>query len=436
MTNPTLSIVIPTRNRPDLAIAAVESVIRSGRSDVQVVVSDNSTVIEAVTLLRDYCSTVSGPSQIAYVRPQRPLPMSEHWDWAMHEALGRGAGTHVMFLTDRRRLLPAALNELLALARTYPDQIISFGEDWVNDLGEGASLNQVAWTGRVVDVSSGHLLHLASRGEFAGCTPRVPIALYPTWVLGSVDSRYGSIFASIAPDYCLAYRALNCVPAIKVLDKSLLVHSALGRSNGLSQRSGVPNADHADFLDQVGGAPRMNPSAPVPELHTIMNALFNEYCFVRSESNGAGMPPVHWPSYLATIGSELVNVENPALAASLAKTLGTLGWRRRPRWRRYLGRLVFLARTDPLGLAWRLGVLLFANAITQPVWMKLAAWGMRPPSSPHFVFSSAEAALRYAELHPRAPRRGLGHLRKEGIIVRGQTAHPSSLSASSSQFGT
>ena len=91
------------------------------------------------------------------------------------------------------------------------------------------------------------------------------------------------MFASIAPDHCFSYRCLDRVDSILHCDRPLIIQRGLWRSNGFSQIRGVRNADHADFLRELGDG-GINEHAPVPALLTVTNAIYNEYEFVRQDA--------------------------------------------------------------------------------------------------------------------------------------------------------
>src|SRR6187401_1943176 len=94
-------IVIPSRNRPDIAPNAIRSVLaESHRDDVQVVVSDNSTIEENRRLLERACAQLRD-DRLHYIRPPAPLPMPDHWEWAMNTAMARFEANHFSVLTDR-----------------------------------------------------------------------------------------------------------------------------------------------------------------------------------------------------------------------------------------------------------------------------------------------------------------------------------------------
>src|SRR5438874_8742688 len=88
------TIVIPTRNRADLVRRALGSVLSQSDRDVQVLVSDNSLSSSERATLRQHCQGLDD-ERLRYIVPPEPLPMSQHWDWAMRQALSLYDASHV-----------------------------------------------------------------------------------------------------------------------------------------------------------------------------------------------------------------------------------------------------------------------------------------------------------------------------------------------------
>src|SRR2546422_2354060 len=102
---PETVVVIPTRNRPDLAMNAIRSVLQEPLVDVHVIVSDNSTTEADRSALAGFCARLSN-ARLLCIAPPRALPATEHWDWAMHQALQRYDAGHFIYLTDRSVFKP------------------------------------------------------------------------------------------------------------------------------------------------------------------------------------------------------------------------------------------------------------------------------------------------------------------------------------------
>src|ERR1044072_4237520 len=104
-------VVIPTRNRPDLAITAIESVLTESAGNLSLLVSDNATSEAAHQKLAAYCNGVSDP-RLILVSPPEHLSMAAHWEWAMNQALRNTAATHLIYLTDRSLFKPGELAKI------------------------------------------------------------------------------------------------------------------------------------------------------------------------------------------------------------------------------------------------------------------------------------------------------------------------------------
>jgi glycosyl transferase family 2 len=381
-------VVVPTRNRADLATTSVASALGDRDTRVSVLVSDNSTDPEQVERLRKWCEE-KADERLRYVRPHEPLPMSPHWQWALERALESPATTHVMYLTDRLVMRPGALGELLTLAERHPDDVLTFGDDTIVDYRQPVTISERPWTGKLLRIDSAQLLRVLARGILLGA-PTMLNTIAPRRVLEDIADTYGSVFASIAPDHCFSYRCLDRVDSILHWDRVVIVQRALWRSNGFSQIRGVSNADHVDFLRELGES-RINQHAPVPELLTVTNAIYNEYEFVRSERPSSKLSPLRRHYYLGANARDVARLEDPDLRARMHRVLSEHGWSNRTRLRYALGLSLSAA-----GYYWRRPHTVLRRLLR------------RPATSPQFG-DSAEA-LAYALEHPSVARTKPDHL--------------------------
>jgi hypothetical protein len=331
-----LVVVVPTRNRADLAPSTVDSALADRDPRVSVLVSDNSTDAKQAERLRSWCAALPR-ERMCYLTPPRPLPMTAHWQWALERALESPPTTHVMYMSDRRVLRPGALGELLAIVERHPTDVLTFGDDaMIGDHHQPVTLVERPWTGKLLRVDSDHLLRVAARGISHVAVPRMLNSIVPRAVLQEIDQAYGNVFASIAPDHCFGYRCLDRVDSILHWDRVLVVQRALWRSNGYSQTRGVASADHADFLRELG-ASGINEHAPVPELLTVTNAGYNEYEYVRGEPASSKLAELRRHYYLGANARDVARLEDPELRARMRSVLSEHGWSRWTRVRYLLG---------------------------------------------------------------------------------------------------
>lgn len=402
------TVVIPTRNRAGLAQAAIKSVLDQRIPQVTVLVSDNSTDDANVRALQAHCEQFD-PRLVRYIRPAEPMPMSAHWDWVIHRALELSDASHFLYLTDRMVFKADELDSLVGVAAQFPDKIISYNGDRIDDFGKPVFLEQKPWSGKVLEIPAAHLLDLTSRAVHPPCLPGMLNCIVPRPVFHEIERRFGSIFASISPDFCFAYRSLEVVSSILYYDKPLLIQYSIDRSNGLSYARGIASIDSADFLRQLGTVP-MNYAAPVPEFQTITNAVLHEYCVVREESRSPKFRDIDWFSYLGATERALGWIEDPELSSAMRRLLTMQGWNRRKHHAWVLGKVSQLLRHNFLGVLRRLAMPIVGGARVQPLWMFLTRYNIQPPASAWFQFGTAAEAMAYDARFPRKRAWHMGHL--------------------------
>lgn len=403
-----LVFVVPTRNRARLAELAIDSVLSQGAPNVRVLVSDNSTDRRERDRLAAHCSALDTDA-VKYVAPPEPLAMSPHWQWALERALELDA-THYTYLADRRWLKPGGLAPVLSARASHPDKVIAYNEDMIDDWADPVRLHLKQWSGALLEVESAEVLDLASRVVFGNYIPRMMNCLVPRAVFHRIAERCSTVFDSIAPDYCFAFRCLATTDTYLYYDRSILVAHAVDRSNGMSYLRGIPSPDSVDF----GSALRVkrNFAAPVPELHGNVNEIMHEYCHLRNELGPERLPGVDRERYLTAIGRELEFVENEVVRSSTRSTLVAAGWRPAG-WPSRLSRFVARQPRSPLVVARRLASRLAERVLsrplgagaTAPLWSRLAKRPLPIPAPALTRFASPGEALEFAARYSRRPTR-------------------------------
>lgn len=322
-------IVIPTRNRADLAWKSVESVLAQLDETIAVLVSDNSTSVEQRAELSGLCMSTAHP-QLRYVSPPQPLPMTRHWDWAMENALSFYEPSHVSFLTDRMLFKPGTLPSVLEIGRSYPDKIITYMHDMVDDFARPVVVRQYTWTGDLYDVSSRRLLELTAESVmYDSAMPRMLNCLVPRPVLGSIHRRFGNYFTAVSPDWNFAFRALEVEDSIVFHDRAALVHHAQNRSNGQSAHYGIKNDASRDFLNDLADMP-INAGAPYPEIVTVWNGIISEYIQVKQETQSLKFPEINLGNYLHVLAWGVDQIRDPERQDDMRRCLATHGWQPAP----------------------------------------------------------------------------------------------------------
>jgi hypothetical protein len=303
----------------------VLSVIRQAGDRVNVVVSDNSDTEQDRQVLQSFCAG-QDPRLLTYVRPPQPLPMSAHWEWAMRQATQISRLSHFAVLTDRMIFRPGFLPELLEIADRYPDDVVSFNYDMVEDSTTPVHLELEPWSGQLLSIAAGRFLELSSRGVLSNALPRMLNSVAPRKILTLIRERFGSVFASVSPDVCFAYRCLALVDRILYYDKAGLIQYAIGKSQGINYERGIPAPEVADFAALQGGTTLNLAAAPVPEIQTMINSVFHEYGSVKAESQSRKFPEVDHRAYLGTMAWSAIVQRDSARKRDVWRLLSGQGW--------------------------------------------------------------------------------------------------------------
>jgi hypothetical protein len=374
-----LGVVIPTRNRAELAILAIRALLAQP-CDLQVLVSDNSTSSSEVETLAAFCDA-AGDARLVRLRPPRELSMPAHWEWALRQATERFDSTHFTIHYDRKTFRPGHLALLTDLAARFPGELITYPSDYTGGDERHVTLWQAPATGRLYAIRTQRIAQLFAEGRWAVTAQAAPIlanCVVPRATLDRIRARFGSTCDSIAPDSCFWFRFSALEERSLHFDRSLSVlhHAQFG--HGYHYQHG----DVAYFRKPFGDVPWLT-AAPIPGLDLGLNALYHEYELVRRET-GDRLPPIDRDGYLRDLASFIPLLPDPSARAGMLAVLRQHGFTEpvpptvapaRPSWKsRLKQRLVRLA-ADHLGRA--------------------------PRDLSGFAFRSAAQALREAMKYPR-----------------------------------
>ena len=293
-TEPTFSglfIIVPTRNRAQLARLSIQSATRHSGLDVRILVSDNSTNPAEQTQLETYCKLLPGDAHVSYIRPPHSMPMAEHWNWALKQALHRTQAEHFAILTDRFILRHGSLSKLIHVLTQYPDHILVYGIDSVHDHTSPCRVSLGRSTDRLYWIDSSRLLEDTSRLHSLSFIPVLLNSVTTRTSLESVRSTFGDYCVSIAPDYAHGFRTLATQSTILYLDSYLSTNWGRLRSNGMSHTRGVDNSDSTDYRASFENG-LVYSATPVPKALLTNNAIAHEYVTVQQSRSGLGMPPL------------------------------------------------------------------------------------------------------------------------------------------------
>src|SRR5271170_1787835 len=95
------SVLIPSRDRVDLARTAIRTVLQQDFDDFEVVVSDNASDDDYASMIASF-----NDRRIKRYRLDHPVPVTTNWN----NALTQAAGEYVIMLGDDDALAPGSLS--------------------------------------------------------------------------------------------------------------------------------------------------------------------------------------------------------------------------------------------------------------------------------------------------------------------------------------
>jgi hypothetical protein len=340
-----LAVIVPTRNRAELAINAVNSALAFCCSnDIGIIISDNSTDIRASSLLDTYALNIDPRVQI--IRPAIPAGMTAHWNFAVEHALSDRSFTHFTILTDRMLFKSGSIKEIMRILKFFPTDVMSYTYERIHDLSLPVVFRPLPRSGKLIRIESSKMLVMSANMAFPSCLPRMLNSVCTREHLLALKLRCGQIFASVAPDFNFCYHTLDMCESFIFYDDSLMINYAQGRSNGGSFSRGVMTKDSQDFIAHLGGV-SMNECSPLPEIPTVGNSIVHEYCVEKRLSSSGKLPDVSIEAYMDFLASEVLKFENRESKDRPLRILREHGWRRSLRFR------VIQRKNDLIG--WLLG---------------------------------------------------------------------------------
>ena len=109
---PLLSILIPTRNRASYLRYAIQSALNVASVNIEIIVSENYGADDGWNIANSFTD-----SRLTVVRPDKPLPMHENWEFLLRKARGRW----ITFIGDDDAVMPHCADYLLYLESSYPE---------------------------------------------------------------------------------------------------------------------------------------------------------------------------------------------------------------------------------------------------------------------------------------------------------------------------
>jgi len=124
---PRLSILIPTFNRAEMLVEAVDSALAQTYPNLEIIVSDNASTDGTAAVMARY----QGEPRLRYHRNETNLGMVGNWRQAVRDL---ATGEFFLLLSDDDSLLdPDYLARAARLIQAHPEVVLVYGEGWLLD---------------------------------------------------------------------------------------------------------------------------------------------------------------------------------------------------------------------------------------------------------------------------------------------------------------
>jgi hypothetical protein len=264
---PRFSVVVPTRDRPDLLEFCLGSLAEQTYDDVEVIVSDNPVQLPARDVFDRFCG-----DGWRYIRPEEPVAMHDNFERGCDAA----SGDFVALLIDKTVLHPSALSFAARVLEHESDvDLLTWRNDGYDPLDEAEDPRpgRLLPLAKVVEPArydaKAELAKRLANSERRGADPvhyfrgKIVFGAYSRGLLERIRAQTQRVFHPLAPDYTAMVPA--CVLSQGALDlgRPLLVSYNSSRSNG--QQQSLYPAYARRFIEAID--PSILDALPIPRLY-------------------------------------------------------------------------------------------------------------------------------------------------------------------------
>lgn len=297
MKQPFFSIVIPTKNRPELLRDAITSVILQDFEDYEFIVSDNFNDEKTKKVVDEF---VSDP-RLRYFRTEKELNIPDHWEFASLKANGE----FVLILTDRSLLRRGALKKINQLIQNSPPEASLYSwQHLIFDKNNGF-LRAVSKATNTVEIFLAQKL-LEESANFQEYDYRFPVnvnSCYSKDLAREIRKKHGRLFNPICPDAFSGFLLLSYAEKIACLNEPLFVMQTAENSTGMLRDIYGPSLYLRTLNLSLDNWCRYVP-IKAPFAH---NFVFDDYLTVRAMVKGkADFSGVNWVRYFVKCYEELI----------------------------------------------------------------------------------------------------------------------------------
>jgi hypothetical protein len=276
------TIVIPTKDRAKYLPFALRAALAQRDADFEVLVSDNASVDATPSIIDSF----SSDTRLKRVRPDKPLSMVDHWNFALSNALALTRGDFFVVACDDDALTSDAMAILARYAARFPDTgLFQYSlETYYYDDNTNADEHRNSLKFRTPRPRGGHrvdgrryLGHV-----FATLTSNMPRLLNTAvrrGVLEQITTRWGRIVHPWAPDFSAGVLLMHVAGHFVDIREPLMIWGKGSASYGAGSQA---NLDHLmEFMRQFPEFKGRLELVGYPELITVGNIIADTLLLTR-----------------------------------------------------------------------------------------------------------------------------------------------------------
>jgi glycosyltransferase involved in cell wall biosynthesis len=277
---PLFSIIVCTRNRPELVKHCILSLKNQSFKDFEVIISDNSDP-KNQEITYKFIENLNF-KRLRYIRPPQTLSMHENYNFGIEEARGEYVGV----LTDKNFFKKNALKDLQGFLKKTPVDIINYSH------GGCLWFPQALLKWFSVDSST--------RSDFEFYNPKKELlrrlsfktsiinegvnynfgkiffGFYHCSLVESIKKTYGCVFHPLSPDYNSTALALNLAKKGVFYHKKIMISVNNYMGTGASG-SIIPGATLNFIKGAVDDSKAALSNLPIPSVYVLHNLLAYDY---------------------------------------------------------------------------------------------------------------------------------------------------------------
>tara|TARA_R110002167_G_scaffold31464_17_gene103275 strand:+ start:1859 stop:3163 length:1305 start_codon:yes stop_codon:yes gene_type:complete len=290
---PFISIVIPTRDRPDYVELCLSCLAKQTFTDFEVIVSDNFKNLSCKAALDIYVED----KRFHYFAPTRQLSMCDNWDFVLSKAQGE----YVTLISEKYMFRPDALATLHRVLQSHPAELVS----WWNETLMINEFSDQVFSGNYVPHFKPKVAEyfcpievLQQRFSFeippysrslgpSECYGKIYSGCYHRNLISRIIKQHGRVFSPISPDITSMIAALSLARTCLDLGQPLMLAcTSANVSTGYQCMVNTASIKEyfASFSEQEI-RPYLS-KTPLENLWVgITNGVARDYCVIQSQSS-------------------------------------------------------------------------------------------------------------------------------------------------------